>query len=268
MTSASKPSRAPVLACAVVIVILLAALGYVYETSSATETTQGNSIASLNGQVANQAGSIGSLNGQLSSQAGQISSLSGQVTGQAGQIGSLNGQVSSYQTEVSGLNSNLAQQTNAKDAAEALLTSANVTIAQLSSQVSSYSGQVSSYSKQVSSQSSEISAQQSTISLEVQSTVVSSEALTFPANMTTTIAHFTASAAGYVQISGTSSTRLVVLVCYGATTEIACLESTSFYAAALGTSGTVNAPLMPGPVWIDELALQAGTATVTVVEYT
>jgi len=247
MTLATKPTRAPLFASIVVILILLGALGYVYVTSNAALAAQGNSISSLNVEVANEAGSIGSLNGQVSSQAGQI--------------GSLGGRVSSFQTQVWNLTANLDQQISARKTLEAKLTSANASIAQLSNEVSTWS-------EQVVSQNSEIAAQQEILNLEVQSTLVNGATLTIPANTTTDIVHFQASQGGYFQISGSSDTELVIVTCYGVTTQAACLTSTNFYLVAFGTGGTFNVPLMPGDIWVDCFSLQSGTATLTVVEYT
>lgn len=230
---ATKASRTPLLGSIVVIVILAAAFAYTYESSSST--------------IANQSSSIDSLNSQNALQAGSISTLNGVVT--------------SYQGQVASFSANITSQTNARHALQQQLAAASATVTSLSSEVDSYSTQVGG-------QNSEIAALQSTVSVQAQQTLLNGQAFNFASNSSTTVTHFTVSYGGYIQISGTSSTSIAVAVCYGATTQSACDSSYTYYLISFGTAGTYNAPLMPGPVWVNVYSYYAGTATLTVVEWT
>ena len=229
----SKPSRAPLLATVAGIVVLAAAYAYTYETSSATIASQSSSINSLGNQNAIQAGSISALNGEMTS----------------------------YQGQVASLNANVTSQVSARHALQQELAAATTTMVSLSSEVSSQSSEIAA-------QNSEISAAQSTIGVQVQQTILNGQTINMPFNSSTTVTSFTVSYGGYVQISGTSSTSIGLAICYGATTQSACDSSRTYYLVYFGTSGTYSAPLMPGPVWINAYNYNAGTATLTVVEWT
>jgi hypothetical protein len=268
MNPSGKPSKAPLIASVVVIVILAGAAGYIFVTSSATIASQAGSIGSLNGQVSAQGGSISSLTGVVSNQAGSISSLTGQVGSLNGQVNSLNGQVSSFQTEVASLDSNITHQISARSAVMSRFAAANATIASQKATMGTLSSEITSYSSEASSQASVISAQQSTISLQVQSTLSNSQRIDMAYNSSNTVAHFVSSVGGYVQISGTATTSTAIAVCYGVDSQAACDSSHTFYIVGFGYGGTVTAPLEPGPVWINIYNLQAGSATLTLVLFT
>ncbi len=224
----------PLLASVVVIVLIAASFGYYYATTS-------SNTASLNGQ---------------------LTSLKGQVT-------SLNGQVST-------LNLNITHQESARQALLAQLNRANATITSLTSEAgslageaSSQSSQINSLSEQASSQSSQIATLSSIASLNVETNLVNNQNFNVPFNSTTTIASFTVSTGGYLQISGTSDTPVYLFLCYGATSLNQCDASTTYYEVGFLYGGeTFNAPLMPGPVWIMVGNYYAGTATLTINEWT
>jgi len=253
LTLGRAPSRVPLLVSIVVIVLLVVGFAYVYVTSSATVASQASSITALNSQVSSQSGSINALNTQ----------------------------VSSYQTEVSSLNANITHQIGARNAIYAKLGMANATIASqttsivsLSSEVSSYTGQIGSQNSEISTQQnsitaqqSTIAAQQSTINLEVTHTIASGVTLNMAFNSSTTVVSFTTGYAGYLEVSGTSNTSIFVAICYGATSAAACDSSTNYFLIAFATGGgaTFEAPMEPGPVWINVYnPYNAGTATLTV----
>jgi len=213
MASSPRPSKVPLLASLVVIVLLAGSFAYVYENSNST------------------------------------------IAGKDSSITSLNGQVSSYATVVSSLDANITHQINAENAALARLAAANATISSKTATIESLSSEVGSYSRQV--------------NLEVEQTLENSEMLTLPYNSTTTIAHFTASSGGYIQVSGTSNTFIAIGVCYGVTSLSDCEKSTSYFLIVFGYGGgTFNVPLMPGPVWMFASNKDAGTATLTIVLWT
>ena len=230
-----------ILAAVVVIVIIAVAFGYYYLTASSN---------------------ISSLNGQVTSLNGQVSSLNGQVT-------SLNGQIST-------LNLNITGQTSARQALQAMLKQSSMTIVSLtseanslSSEVNSQSSQVKSLSGQVSSANSQIASLSSVAYLDVEQTLVNNQNYNLGFNASTTITSFTVSTGGYLQISGASNTIIVFAVCYGSTSHSQCDTSTTYYLVEFGFGGqTFNLPLMPGPVWINAYNNAAGTATLTVNEWT
>jgi hypothetical protein len=234
----------PLLATVVVIIVIGAAFGYYYETASSN---------------------ISSLNGQVTSLSGRVSYLNGQVI-------SLNGQVST-------LNLNITAQDSARLALRASLNMASTTIASLTNEagslsieISSQSSQVDSLSGQISSESSQIASVSSVAYLKVEQILVNNQNYNMPVNSNTTVASFSVplNTGGYLQISGTSSTYLLLLVCYGSTSQFQCESSiTSYYLFYFGYGGaTFNAPLMPGPIWIMAFNSLAGTATLTVNEWT
>jgi cell division protein FtsL len=258
LTLSRAPSKVPLLVSIVVIVLLVVGFAYVYVTSSATVASQASSITALNSQVSTQAGSINALNSK----------------------------VSSYQTEVSTLDANITHQISARNAIYAKLVMANATLASqstsivsLSSTVSSYSGQISNLNSEISTQQNSITAQQnsmaaqqntiaaqqSTISLEVTQTIASGVALNMPFNSSTTVTSFTTNYAGYLEVSGTSNTDIAIGICYSATSASACDSSMNYWIIPFSTGGlTFEAPMEPGPVWINAYNYNAGTATITV----
>jgi hypothetical protein len=231
LTLGSRPSRVPLLVSVVVIVLLVVGFAYVYVTSSATIASKASSITALNSQV------------------------------------------SSYQTQVSALNANVTSQMSARNAiyaklvmANATLASQSVSIASLSSIVSSYSGEISSQNSVISTQQNSITAQQSTLSLEVTQTIAGGITLNMPFNSSTPVTSFTAGYAGYLEVSGTSNTYVDIGVCYGATSASECDSSVNYFIIPFSTGGaTFEAPMEPGPVWINAYNYNAGTATITVL---
>jgi hypothetical protein len=205
-------------------------------------------------------------------------------------ISSLNGQVTSLNNEVSSLNLNITAQENARLALQASLKQASTTIVSLTSEVGSLSGVISSQSSQVNSLLGQVSSQNSQINslsgqissassqiaslssvafLNVRTTLVNNQNYNLPFNSSTTITSFSVSTGGYLQISGTSNTNLIIAVCYGSTSQSQCDHSTMYFGIYFGYgSATFNIPLMPGPVWINAFNYNAGTATLTVNEWT
>jgi hypothetical protein len=245
LATSGAPSRASVLVSVVVIVLLVIGIAYVYLTSNSTIASQASSITALNNQVSSQSGSINALNGQGSS----------------------------YQTEVSSLEGNLTHQIGARNAVYEKLVIANASLASQTKSVVSLSSVVGSYSVQASSQASEISAQQSimtaqqsTIDLKVTQTIAGGVTINMPFNSSTTVASFTTGFAGFLEISGTANTNIALGVCYGATSASACDTSMNYFVVPFATGGsTFEAPMEPGPVWINAYNYKAGTATITVV---
>ena len=190
----------------------------------------------------------------IASEATSITSLNEQAS-------SLSTRVSSLQGVVSSLNLNITNQISARNAVQSRLQTANATIASLSTSVNSMATQLTSLSGQVSSL-------QSTLNLQIEQTLTDNQNFNLPFNSSTTVTHFTASYAGYLQISGASNTNLAIVVCYGATSQSACDSSRTYYLIFFGQGGsTFNAPLMPGPIWINAYNKAAGTATLLVVEW-
>ena len=190
----------------------------------------------------------------IASEATSITSLNEQAS-------SLSTRVSSLQGVVSSLNLNITNQISARNAVQSRLQTANATIASLSTSVNSMATQLTSLSGQVSSL-------QSTLNLQIEQTLTNNQNFNLPFNSSTTVTHFTASYAGYLQISGASNTNLAIVVCYGATSQSACDSSRTYYLIFFGQGGsTFNAPLMPGPIWINAYNKAAGTATLLVVEW-
>jgi hypothetical protein len=142
-------------------------------------------------------------------------------------------------------------------------------VSSLSGQVNSQSSQVNSLSGQVSSESSQVASLSSVAYLGVEQALVSNQNFNLAFNSSTTITSFTVKTGGYLQISGTSSTSIAFAVCYGSTSHSQCDTSLTYYIVSFGLGGsTFNVPLMPGPVWINAYNSAAGTATLTVNEWT
>ena len=220
----------PLLVSVVVIILIAAAFGYYYETASSN---------------------ISSLNGQVTSLNGQVSTLNLNITGQD--------------------SARLALQASLKEASTTIVSLTNEA-GSLSSEIGSQSSQVNSLSEQVSSESSQIASLSSVAYLSVETTLVNNQEYPLPVNGTTTVTNFTvpSDTAGYLQISGTSSTPIGIVVCYGATSQSQCDSSISSYYLLIFAYGgsTFNIPLMAGPIWIIAANIHAGTATLTVNEWT
>lgn len=149
-----------------------------------------------------------------------------------------------------------------------MLKQANATIVSLSGEVSSQSSQVSSLSGQLGSACSQITSLSSVAYLKVEQTLVNNQNYNLQFNSSTTVTSFTVSAGAFLQISGSSNTNVILAICYGATSQSQCDSSTTYYFVRFGFGGaTFNAPLMPGPVWINAYNFMAGSATLSVVEW-
>lgn len=185
----------------------------------------------------------------ISSLNGQVSSLNGQVTSLNGRLSTLNLNIVSLTSEAGSLSSEISSQ---------------------SSEISSQSSQISSLSEQASSASSQIASLSSVAYLNVETSLVNDQNYSMPFNSTTTVASFSVNTGGYLQISGTSSTYIVLYVCYGSTSQSQCgAGAAGVRIVNFGYGGMIfNVPLMPGPVWIDAYVYSAGTATLTVNEWT
>lgn len=191
-------------------------------------------------------------------------------------ISSLNGQVTSLNGQVSTLNLNVTGQDSARHVLRAHLEQANATIASLTSEAGSLSSEISSQSSQVNSLSNQVSSEMSQITslsgvayLNVETTLLNNQNYNMPFNSSTTIMSFSVSTGGYLQISGTSNTYIILAVCYGSTSQSQCDTSLTYYDVDFGYGSAIfNVPLLPGQVWINAYNYDSGTATLTVNEWT
>ncbi|HYA55203.1 MAG TPA: hypothetical protein VED22_00250 [Nitrososphaerales archaeon] len=125
----TRPSRLPLLASVVVLVVLAAGLGYVYVTSSQTISSDNSTISSQQSQIGDQSAAIASQSGVISSQSATIQSQSATISSQAGSIVVLQANVTAFKSLVSSLNTIISSDRAELASLDATLGTDNATIA-------------------------------------------------------------------------------------------------------------------------------------------
>jgi peptidoglycan hydrolase CwlO-like protein len=224
------------------IVLLIVAAGFIYYyVQASSEISKNNTtISSLQKDVTTYKSLISSLQNDIASYGSQVSSLQNQLA-------SANAQVSPLQNENASLKSQITNLNNELSSANSQITSAN-------SQITSLQSQNSDLQKIVSLSKSTIKANQLTINQS--------------AGQETTVVTFTADYAGYVYVSGTSTTSNgYIHVTDSSSYYPSKLGTTPFY---IGTNGSVSVPVLPGTIRVifgNDNLFSGATATITVTYY-
>jgi flagellar basal body-associated protein FliL len=252
-----RPSRTPLLASVVVVVILAAGLGYLYVSSSQTESALNSTISSQQSQIGAQSATIQSQSATISALSGSVSTLQANVTAYRSLVASLNTMLKNDQAQVATLT--------------AKLTTANSTIATDASTIASLNSQIN-LARSIEANYTHI------ISLAYSKTLVSNQATTIYGTThtsSTPFVTFSPAYAGYVLISVSAYSESFILNSTAKPANLntggAVYEALTFLAPSTSTS--VNYVILAvSPGTMNSFALLTtsstdGTATVTATYY-
>jgi len=275
-----KPSKVPLIALAVVIIVLGATLGYYYIQASSQISSLNSKNSSLQSQLSTEESKYAATQTQLGQDSSQISSLNANVSSMEAKISTDDTQIANDQSQVGALSTKVTSD----NASIALLSSQNATdaalISTLRSNVTTFQDDITSLNSQITSLNEQVTKLQATVqndtsilSLTVAKTEVSS--MTVDPNaftMTYVGSGFAVVSPGYVliTISGTYKTGDVILGINNTLTTIAHSPfSSETIGFGVGSSPyTVLIPVLPGTVtpyiFTNETSI---TPTVTVMYY-
>jgi uncharacterized protein YlxW (UPF0749 family) len=191
----------------------------------------------------------------------QITSLENGLTTASSTIASLQGQLSSTQSQLTSANAQILSLGNDLSAGKSQ-------IANLQSQVSSYQNQVFSYQTQIAtlqSQQSQNNELQNIVNLAAYAAEASSVPVSQAAGQMSQVTSFTANYAGYIVVSGSSSSGSG----YVRVTDTYSSYPYNSYNYPFSTSGSVFVPVLPGTitVYYGNNDAAAVTATISVMYY-
>jgi len=254
----SKIWHTPFVITAVVLLIAVVGFIYYYSQTSGTISKNNNTISSLQSDNTSYKTQIASLQNQLSSANSQISSLQSQLSSGGSQVSNLQAQISSLQNQLTSANSKISS-------LQSQLSSGSSQVSNLQAQISSLQNQLDSATAQVTSLQNQNSSLQSIVSLSQSATKANAVTINQSAGASTSIVTFTASYAGYIVVSGTSTTS---------NGYITVTDSFSNYpnypGYVFGTGATRTIPILPGTVTVsfaNSNLLNGATATITVTYY-
>lgn len=207
-----KPSKLPIVALVVVIVILCAGFGYYYTQASSQIANLNTKLSVANDNLTSDQHEISVLNSNISTLQSTVSndvqnivSLKGTVQSDNSTIASLNAEAIALNENISGLNGNL-------EAEKSQVTSLNAQISQLQANETSEAQQITALNIQVSNDNYTLSNMQSQVSslkgitTMSESTVeLSDEHVTVPNSQYLSVLNFTASYPGYIVITSTAA---------------------------------------------------------------
>ena len=210
-----------------------------------------NIISQRNLTIATQQAESVSLNSQ-------ITSLENGLTTASSTIASLQGQLSSTQSQLTSANAQILSLGNDLSAGKSQ-------IANLQSQVSSYQNQASSYQNQVATLQSQNNDLQNIVNLAAYAAQASSVPISQAAGQMSPVTSFTANYAGYIVVSGSSSSGSG----YVRVTDTYSSYPYNSYNYPFSTSGSVIVPVLPGTitVYYGNNDAAAVTATISVMYY-
>jgi uncharacterized protein YlxW (UPF0749 family) len=188
----------------------------------------------------------------------QITSLENGLTTASSTIASLQGQLSSTQSQLTSANAQILSLGNDLSAGKSQ-------IANLQSQVSSYQNQASSYQNQVATLQSQNNDLQNIVNLAAYAAQASSVPISQAAGQMSPVTSFTANYAGYIVVSGSSSSGSG----YVRVTDTYSSYPYNSYNYSFSTSGSVFVPVLPGTitVYYGNTDAAAVTATISVMYY-
>ena len=267
------------------VILLAVVVGFIcyYVQTSATVS---NLHSQLSGsQTSNLTAQVSSLQSQLSSANAQVSSLQKENSSYQSQVASLQNQLSggsqsNLQTQITQLQSQLSSANSQVSSLQSQLSSANSQVSSLQNDVSTYksqasslqsqlssaNSQVSSLQSQLSSANSQVSSLQNIINLSQSSTEANQVTINQSSGQSSSVATFTASYAGYVVVSGTSTTSNGYLMVTDSAGGYP-YNNTNY---AFGTGATRTIPVLPGTVTVyfaNSNLMNGATATITVTYY-
>jgi uncharacterized protein YlxW (UPF0749 family) len=232
--------RVPFIVTAIVLLIMLVGFTWYYEYTS-------DKVSLLQGRLSSANAQVSSLQEENSAYESQVSSLQEENSAYESQVASLQRQLSSSQSDFQAQISQLENQ----------LSSAN-------SRVSSLTNENSAYKSQVASLLSQNSDLQSIVNLSESSTMANRVTVNQAAGQSSSIVSFLANYAGYVIVSGTSTTTNGYLLVTNSFSGYP-YNSTKY---AFGTGAARTIPVLPGTVRVyfgNSNLIGGATATISVV---
>jgi uncharacterized protein YlxW (UPF0749 family) len=192
---------------------------------------------------------------------GRISDLQNQLSATNSTKDSLQTQVSTLQSQVSSASSQVSSLQNQ-------VNSANAQIASLQSQLGSGSSQVTSLQSQLNSANAQIASLQNLLNLNSSSVKASQVTINQSANQTSQVITFNATYAGYIVVSGTSTTSNGYITVTDSFSSYPTFNSG--HDNNFGTGAVLTIPVLPGTVTVyfgNANAFTSATATITVTYY-
>ena len=193
------------------------------------------------------------------------SQTSGTISKNNNTISSLQSDNTSYKTQIASLQNQLSSANSQISSLQSQLSSGGSQVSNLQAQISSLQNQLDSATAQVTSLQNQNSSLQSIVSLSQSATKANAVTINQSAGASTSIVTFTASYAGYIVVSGTSTTS---------NGYITVTDSFSNYpnypGYVFGTGATRTIPILPGTVTVsfaNSNLLNGATATITVTYY-
>ncbi len=257
------------------ILLVIVVVGFIYSNARMSENA-----ASLQGQLSTANAKASSLQNENSAYQSQVASLQSQLSASNAKVSSLQNENSAYQSQVASLQDQLSnlsssqstlQTTNSQlqtqlSSSKSQITSLQNDISGYQSQTSSLKSQLSSLNDQVSSLRSQISDFQSIVNLSKSTAVANEKTINQSEGQSTSIVSFTAQYAGYVVVSGTSTTVNGYLIVTDSFNNYP-LNSVHY---PFGTGATSTIPILPGTVTVyfaNSNVSGGATATLTVIYY-
>ncbi len=191
---------------------------------------------------------------------------SGQISRANSLISTLSSEKQSLQAELSSASSEISTLESQVSSLETQLSSTNAQISSLQSQLSSGGSEIANLQAQISSLQSQNSNLQSIVNLSQSSTQASSVTVNQAAGQLSLVKSFSASYAGYIVVSGTSTTTNGYIMVTDSFSGYP-YNSTTY---SFGTGATRIIPLLPGTVsvYFGNTNFSSGaTATITVTYY-
>ncbi len=234
-------------------------------------------VASLQGQLSSANAKVSSLQNENSAYQSQVASLQGQLSSANSKVSSLQNENSAYQSQVASLQDQLSSSQSTLQAAnsqlQSQLSSAKSQITSLQNDVSGYQSQISSLKSQLSSLNDQVSSLrsqnselQSIVNLSKSSVVANEKTINQSEGQSSSVVSFTAQYAGYVVVSGTSTTSNGYLM----VTDTFNGYPHNGVRYSFGTGATCTIPILPGTVTVyfaNSNVSGGATATLTVIYY-
>jgi flagellar biosynthesis chaperone FliJ len=248
----------PCIAIGTVLLIVIAGFIYYYFYTSGLQTQYKNQLSSCNS-------SLTSTQSQLSSCNSEVSSLQNELADCQSKLTSCN---STLQDEVVSLQSQLSSCDSSLASTRSQLSSCNSSLASTQSQLSSCKAQVTSLQSQLSSANSQIASLQNIVNLSASQLKAYQITVNQPADSYTVVTSFSVSYAGYIIVSGTSTTSNGYLAVTDSFPGYPYTVSSVHY--AFGTSNSRIIPVLPGTVTVyfgNTNLFSGATATISVTYY-
>jgi hypothetical protein len=276
----TKPSKLPVIALTVVVILLAAGFGYYYMQTSSQISNLNNQDTALKGELTTANNNYSTVQSQLVTDGDKISALNSNVTALEAKISTDEDQISTDRSQVNILQSKVASDNTSISSLSTQNTANVALISMLKSNVTSSQSAISSLNLQISGLNGQVSMLQtkvqnytSLLSLSVSTSEMSSVMVSPAADKVTNIGTgFTVSAPGFVliTIAGAYTSSDVILGLNNTLTTVAhspyAWETSAYY---VGNSPyTLLIAVLPGTITPYILTNETGiTPSISVTYY-